>query len=64
MLADLGLADQAVHVPGGAVITDASGRPTGLLQEKAQGLVGQLVHPYPVSVVAEAIDRGGCAVPR
>ncbi|HEY3905786.1 MAG TPA: amidohydrolase [Streptosporangiaceae bacterium] len=59
VLADLGLADQPVDVPGGAVITDASGRPTGLLQEKAQGLVGQLVHPYPVSVVAEAIDRAG-----
>ena len=59
VLADLGLADHAVDVPGGAVITDASGRPTGLLQEKAQGLVGQLVHPYPVSVVAEAIDRAG-----
>jgi hypothetical protein len=59
VLADLGLADQAIDVPGGAVITDASGRPTGLLQEKAQGLVGQLVHPYPVSVVAEAIDRAG-----
>jgi predicted amidohydrolase YtcJ len=59
VLADLGLADRAIEVPGGAVITDASGRPTGLLQEKAQGLVGKLVHPYPVSVVAEAIDRAG-----
>ncbi|HET7016054.1 MAG TPA: amidohydrolase [Streptosporangiaceae bacterium] len=59
VLADLGLADQATGVPGGVVVTDASGRPTGLLQEKAQALVGQLVHPYPVSVVADAIDRAG-----
>jgi predicted amidohydrolase YtcJ len=59
VLADLGLTDQAVDVPGGVVVTDASGRPTGLLQEKAQALVGQLVHPYPVSVVADAIDRAG-----
>jgi len=59
VLADLGLVDQAVDVPGGVVVTDAAGRPTGLLQEKAQALVGQLVHPYPVSVVADAIDRAG-----
>jgi predicted amidohydrolase YtcJ len=59
VLADLGLADQAVDVPGGMVVTDAAGRPTGLLQERAQGLVGQLVHPYPVPVITEAIDRAG-----
>jgi predicted amidohydrolase YtcJ len=59
VLADLGLADHVIDVPGGAVIADASGRPTGLLQEKAQALVGRLVHPYPVSVVADAIDRAG-----
>jgi predicted amidohydrolase YtcJ len=59
VLADLGMTDTAVSVPGGKVVTDASGRPTGLLQETAQELVGKLVHPYPVSVLADAIDRAG-----
>jgi len=59
VLADLGLADQPAEVPGGKVVTDATGRPTGLLQEKAQGLVAALVHPSPVSVLADAIDRAG-----
>jgi predicted amidohydrolase YtcJ len=59
VLADLGLADQPSDVPGGKVVTDATGRPTGLLQEKAQELVARLVHPYPLSVLADAIDRAG-----
>jgi hypothetical protein len=59
VLADLGLHDQAREIPGGKVVTDAAGRPTGLLQERAQQLVGELVHPYPVSVLAEAIGRAG-----
>jgi predicted amidohydrolase YtcJ len=59
VLADLGLAEHAREVPGGTVVTDAAGRPTGLLQERAQELVGALVHPYPVPVIADAIDRAG-----
>ncbi|HEY2281716.1 MAG TPA: amidohydrolase family protein, partial [Streptosporangiaceae bacterium] len=59
VLADLGLADRAVDVPGGKVVTDAAGRPTGLLQETAQELVADLVRPYPLPVLAEAIDRAG-----
>jgi predicted amidohydrolase YtcJ len=59
VLADLGLAEKPADVPGGKVVTDAAGRPTGLLQEKAQGLVAALVHPSPVSVLAAAIDRAG-----
>jgi predicted amidohydrolase YtcJ len=59
VLADLGISSSAVDVPGGTVVTDESGRPTGLLLERAQELVGQLVHPYPVSVLADAIDRAG-----
>jgi predicted amidohydrolase YtcJ len=57
VLEDLGLSSQAADVPGGKVVTDAAGRPTGLLQERAQELVGRLVHPYPVPVLAEAIGR-------
>jgi hypothetical protein len=59
VLADLGLADRAADVPGGQVATDAAGRPTGLLEETAQELVANLVRPYPVSTLADAIDRAG-----
>ena len=57
VLADLGMSERAADVPGGLVVTDAAGRPTGLMQEKAQELVGALVHPYPVAVLADAIGR-------
>jgi hypothetical protein len=59
VLADLGLADRAAGVPGGKVAADAAGRPTGLLEETAQELVANLVRPYPVSTLADAIDRAG-----
>jgi predicted amidohydrolase YtcJ len=60
VLADLGVAAGAVpDVPGGRVVTDAAGRPTGLLQERAQELVGRLVNPYPLAALADAIDRAG-----
>jgi predicted amidohydrolase YtcJ len=60
VLADLGLASGAVpDVPGGRVVTDAAGRPTGLLQERAQELVDGLVKPYAVTVLSDAIDRAG-----
>ena len=59
VLADLGLADAAVDVPGGLVVTDGAGRPTGLLQEQAQQLLTPLVLPYPVATLVDAIERGG-----
>jgi hypothetical protein len=59
VLADLGLTEVGTDVPGGMVVTDVAGRPTGLMQERAQELVAGLVHPYPVSVLAEAIERAG-----
>jgi hypothetical protein len=59
ILADLGLADRARDVPGGKVVTDQAGRPTGLLQETAQELVADLVRPYPVATLADAIGRAG-----
>jgi hypothetical protein len=47
-----------VAVPeGGVVERDASGRPTGLLQEQAQTLVRALVFPYPEAELVEAIAR-------
>lgn len=43
--------------PGGVVVRDASGRPTGLVEETAQGLVQDLIRPYSVQTVVDSIDR-------
>jgi hypothetical protein len=59
VLAQLGLLDHADEVPGGHISTDAAGRPNGLLEERAQELVGSLVNPYPLAVLADAVDRAG-----
>src|SRR5271154_2311846 len=59
VLEDLGISSSAVEVPGGRVVTDSAGRPTGLLQEQAQQLVAGLVHPYPLATLTDAIDRAG-----
>jgi predicted amidohydrolase YtcJ len=59
LLEDLGLASAAVDVPGGLVVTDSDGRPTGLLQEQAQQLLNRLVLPYPVDTLVDAIERAG-----
>src|SRR6266496_227317 len=57
VLADLGLDAAATELPGGRVATDHGGRPTGLLEERAQLLVGSLVYPYPLAELTEAIAR-------
>ncbi|MBF4162013.1 amidohydrolase [Nocardioides acrostichi] len=59
LLAELGLSDSARDVPGGRVVTDEAGRPTGLLQEQAQQLLGPLTLPYPLSQLVDAIERAG-----
>jgi len=59
VLAALGLDSAATEVPGGRVVTDADGRPTGLLEERAQLLVGSLVYPYPLAELTDAIARAG-----
>jgi predicted amidohydrolase YtcJ len=55
----LGIGAAAPEVPGGRVRTDSDGRPDGLLEERAQTLVGSLVYPYPVAQLADAIDQAG-----
>ena len=55
----LGIGAAAPEVPGGRVRTYADGRPNGLLEERAQTLVGSLVYPYPVAQLADAVDRAG-----
>jgi predicted amidohydrolase YtcJ len=60
VLSDLGLDTKpktAADMPGGRVVTDSDGRPTGLLEERAQLLVGSLVYPYPLAELTEAIGR-------
>jgi predicted amidohydrolase YtcJ len=57
VLADLGVEEAATEIPGGRVATDSGGRPTGLLEERAQLLVGSLVYPYPLSELTDAIAR-------
>src|SRR6266704_1762476 len=57
VLADLGVDETATEVPGGRVVTDEHGRPTGLLEERAQLLVGSLVYPYPLAELTDAIAR-------
>ena len=57
VLAALGLDAAATEFPGGRVATDSGGRPTGLLEERAQLLVGSLVYPYPLAELTQAISR-------
>jgi len=57
VLAALGIDGTAAEVPGGRVAVDSGGRPTGLLEERAQLLVGSLVYPYPLAELTGAIAR-------
>jgi hypothetical protein len=59
VLAELGIADRGREVPGGNVVADGAGRPTGLLQEQAQNLLAPLRRPVPVDDVARAVARAG-----
>jgi len=59
VLDDLGIGEPVPQVDGGRVTTDATGRPTGLLEERAQELVGNLTHPYPLTVLTDAVDAAG-----
>jgi predicted amidohydrolase YtcJ len=59
VLDDLGIGEIVPQVDGGRVTTDAAGRPTGLLEERAQELVGSLTHPYPLTTLTDAVDAAG-----
>jgi len=59
VLADLGIGNVAPRVDGGRVTADGSGRPTGLMEERAQELVGELTHPYPIATLADAVAGAG-----
>src|SRR6266496_250735 len=57
VLAALGIDGAATEIPGGRVAVGSGGRPTGLLEERAQLLVGSLVYPYPLAELTDAIAR-------
>ena len=59
VLRDLGIESAAPPVDGGRVAADAAGRPTGLLEERAQELVGVLTRPYPLAVLTGAVAAAG-----
>ena len=59
VLADLGIDATAPPVDGGRVTADETGRPTGLMEERAQELVGVLTRPYPLATLADAVARAG-----
>jgi predicted amidohydrolase YtcJ len=59
VLRDLGIESAAPRVDGGRVAADAAGRPTGLLEERAQELVGNLTRPYPLAVLTDAVAAAG-----
>lgn len=59
VLVELGLSTAGRDVAGGTVVTDASGRPTGLLQERAQELVSTLRRPVAGRQLVAAIERAG-----
>ncbi|WP_159704898.1 amidohydrolase [Arthrobacter sp. 18067] len=42
---------------GGAIVRDAAGRPTGLVQETAQELIQQLILPYSLEDIEAALER-------
>lgn len=60
VLGDLGITDSEVPViDGGRVTVDDAGRPTGLLEERAQELVGRLTRPYALAILADAVGGAG-----
>jgi predicted amidohydrolase YtcJ len=59
VLRDLGIDASAPPVDGGRVAVDANGRPTGLMEERAQELVGNLTRPYPLAALTDAVAAAG-----
>lgn len=43
-------------IEGGRIVTDASGRPTGVLEERAMALVQELLLPASIDTIARALD--------
>jgi predicted amidohydrolase YtcJ len=43
-------------IEGGRIVVDEAGRPTGVLEERAMGLVRDVVLPYPIATIERALD--------
>lgn len=57
-LSRLGIGDRAPGaIDGGRVVVDATGRPTGVLEETAMQLVQAVMLPYPAEAIANALHR-------
>ncbi|WP_413336492.1 amidohydrolase [Brevibacterium sp. GP-SGM9] len=50
------LAPDFTEPVGGKVVRDAAGHPTGLLEETAQELVQNLIRPYSIDTIVDALD--------
>src|SRR5580704_8298512 len=59
VLRDIGIGADPPHVDGGRVAVDATGRPTGLIEERAQELVGHLALPVPLAALTDAVAAAG-----
>jgi predicted amidohydrolase YtcJ len=59
VLRDLGIDASAPHVDGGRVAAEVGGRPTWLMEERAQGLVSSLTRPYPLVALTDAVAAAG-----
>jgi hypothetical protein len=59
VLGDLGIDSVPPHVDGGSVATGPDGRPNGLMEERAQELVGDLIRPYSLAVLTDAVAAAG-----
>lgn len=53
----IGAEEDTADPEGGVIVRDAAGRPTGVLQERAQELVNELVLPTSVAELADALGR-------
>ena len=52
-----GILDPNYHdVPGGTVVRDSQGKPTGLIEEQTQNEVQNLIRPYSLDTLVHAID--------
>ena len=56
-LRESGLLDSGVDIAGGAVVRDAAGHPTGLLEERAQAAVQALLLPESMESMVAALGR-------
>lgn len=52
-----GVADRDVpEVDGGKIVVDRDGRPTGVLEERAMALVQEILLPYPLASLEQALE--------